>query len=91
MLAVALKATQQSFPEFLDAAFSERALAAYRLSFGAALIAALINGAFGLATAWALVRYEFPGKGVDEEEASVSLGASGLRTFWSVTAPNILL
>jgi len=25
----------------------------------------------------------------DEEEAAVSLGASGLRTFWSVTAPNI--
>ena len=28
-------------------------------------------------------------RGVDEEEASVSLGASGLRTFWRVTAPNI--
>ena len=28
-------------------------------------------------------------QGVDEEEASVSLGASGLRTFWSVTTPNI--
>ena len=28
-------------------------------------------------------------QGTDEEEASVSLGASGLRTFWSVTSPNI--
>jgi sulfate transport system permease protein len=28
-------------------------------------------------------------QGVDEEEAAVSLGASGLRTFWSVTAPNV--
>jgi sulfate transport system permease protein len=28
-------------------------------------------------------------QGVDEEEAAVSMGASGLRTFWSVTAPNI--
>ncbi|WP_414694950.1 sulfate ABC transporter permease subunit CysW [Phenylobacterium sp.] len=28
-------------------------------------------------------------QGVDEEEAAVSLGASGLRTFFSVTAPNI--
>ena len=28
-------------------------------------------------------------QGVDEEAASVSMGASGLRTFWSVTAPNI--
>ncbi len=28
-------------------------------------------------------------QGVDEEEAAISLGASGLRAFWSVTAPNI--
>ncbi|HEX5379556.1 MAG TPA: sulfate ABC transporter permease subunit CysT [Phenylobacterium sp.] len=62
LVAVVLKASQQSVPEFLAEAFSVRALAAYRLSFGAAFIAAAINGVFGLATAWALVRYEFPGK-----------------------------
>ncbi|WP_374533817.1 sulfate ABC transporter permease subunit CysW [Phenylobacterium sp.] len=28
-------------------------------------------------------------QGVDEEEAAISLGASGLRAFWSVTVPNI--
>ncbi len=28
-------------------------------------------------------------QGVDEEEAAVSMGASGLKTFWRVTAPNI--
>ncbi|MBP7703808.1 MAG: sulfate ABC transporter permease subunit CysW [Caulobacter sp.] len=28
-------------------------------------------------------------QGTDEEEAAVSLGASGLRTFWSVTTPNV--
>ena len=28
-------------------------------------------------------------QGVDEEEAAISLGASGIRTFWRVTAPNI--
>lgn len=60
--AVALKASEQSAAEFLQAAFNERALTAYRLSFGAALIAALINGLFGLLTAWALVRYQFPFK-----------------------------
>jgi sulfate transport system permease protein len=60
--AVALKASEQSGSEFLQAAFNERALTAYRLSFGAALIAALINGVFGLLTAWALVRYQFPFK-----------------------------
>src|SRR5690242_2155338 len=57
--AVAIKAGGQSPAHFLATAFSERALLAYRLSFGAALIAALINGVFGLATAWALVRYDF--------------------------------
>ena len=28
-------------------------------------------------------------QGVDEEEAAVSMGASGLKTFWRVTAPNV--
>lgn len=62
--AVGLKASEQSWSEFLQAAFNERALTAYRLSFGAALIAAAINGVFGVLTAWALVRYEFPLKGL---------------------------
>jgi sulfate/thiosulfate transport system permease protein len=62
LLAVVIKAAGQSPADFLAAAFSERAMAAYRLSFGGALIAALINGVFGLPTAWAMVRYNFPGK-----------------------------
>jgi sulfate transport system permease protein len=28
-------------------------------------------------------------QGVDEEEAAISMGASGLKTFWRVTSPNI--
>ena len=47
---------------FVEAAFSRRALASYELSFGAALIAAAINGVFGLLVAWVLVRYRFPGR-----------------------------
>jgi len=39
-----------------------RVVAALQLSFGAALIASLINAVFGLVVAWMLVRYEFPGK-----------------------------
>lgn len=39
-----------------------RTVAALELSFGAALIAALINAVFGLITAWVLTRYSFPGK-----------------------------
>ncbi len=62
--AVILKASGQSFSEFLEAGFSPRALGAYRLSFGAAFVAAMVNAVFGVLTAWALVRYEFPGKSI---------------------------
>ena len=62
--AVILQASGQSFSEFLAAGFSPRALGAYRLSFGAALVAAMVNAVFGVLTAWALVRYEFPGKSI---------------------------
>ena len=40
----------------------ERAIAAYKLSFGAAAVGALLNAGFGLLVAWVLVRYSFPGK-----------------------------
>lgn len=43
-------------------AFDPRTIAALKLSFGAALIAAFVNVIFGVAVAWVLVRYEFPGK-----------------------------
>lgn len=62
--AVALKAAELSPSEFVAAAFSERALAAYRLTFGAAFVAAIVNGVFGVLTTWALVRYDFLGKTV---------------------------
>lgn len=51
-----------SWREFWDVVTAPRAVAAYRLSFLAAGAAALINGFFGLLTAWVLVRYDFPGK-----------------------------
>lgn len=40
----------------------QRVLAAYKLSFGASLLGALINAVFGFIVAWVLVRYKFPGK-----------------------------
>jgi sulfate transport system permease protein len=51
-----------SWGQLLDVVGSPRALAAYRLSFGAALIAATLNAAFGLLVAWVLVRYRIPGR-----------------------------
>lgn len=62
--AVVIRSAGLGVGGFVEAALSPRALAAYRLSFGAALVGASINGVFGLLTAWALVRYSFPFKGV---------------------------
>lgn len=57
-----LKAASLSWAEFRAAAATPRALAAYRLSFGASFVAALVNAVFGLVVAWVLVRYRFPGR-----------------------------
>ena len=57
-----IKTTELSLHEFWSVVTAPRVLASYRLTFGASLIAALINGVFGLLTAWVLVRYRFPGK-----------------------------
>lgn len=57
------KAASLSWPTFWEAVSSPRVLAAYRLSFGTAFLAALINAFFGLLVAWVLVRYRFAGKG----------------------------
>ncbi len=56
------KTATMSWPQFLDATTTPRVLASYRLTFGASLLAALLNAAFGLVTAWVLVRYRFPFK-----------------------------
>lgn len=49
---------------FLEAVMTPRVLASFRLTFGTALLAALVNAVFGLLTAWVLVRYRMPGKRV---------------------------
>ena len=60
--AVFLRAAGLGWHGFAEVGLSARAIAAYRLSFGASLLAAAVNAVFGLAIAWMLVRYEFPGK-----------------------------
>jgi len=57
-----LKTTSMGWSEFFDTIFDLRALASYRLSFGAAVLSAMINAVFGFILAWVLVRYTFPGK-----------------------------
>ncbi|MBW6512783.1 MAG: sulfate ABC transporter permease subunit CysT [Desulfuromonadaceae bacterium] len=56
------KTATLSWVDFWGTVSSARVLASFRLTFGAALIAALINGVFGLLVAWVLVRYKIPGK-----------------------------
>ena len=58
--AVFLKTATMTWPAFVHAVASPRVLASYRLTFGASLLAALINTFFGLLIAWVLVRYRFP-------------------------------
>ena len=59
-----LRTASMGWSEFVEVGLSDRAIAAYRLSFGTAAAAALVNAVFGLLVAWVLVRYEFPGKKV---------------------------
>ena len=59
---LAFKSSSLDWAQLWDIASGERALASYRVTFGASLLAALINALFGLIVAWVLVRYRFPGK-----------------------------
>src|SRR5581483_1999168 len=56
------KSATLGWDAFIGTVTAPRAVASYRLSLGASLIAALINAIFGFLVAWVLVRYRFPGR-----------------------------
>ena len=60
--AIFLKTATTTWAHFWSVVSSPSVLASYRLSFGAAFLAALVNAVFGFLVAWVLVRYQFPGK-----------------------------
>ena len=62
LAAVFLKSATLDAARFWTIITAPSAIASYRLSFGAALLAAAINAVFGLMLAWVLVRYTFPGR-----------------------------
>jgi sulfate/thiosulfate transport system permease protein len=62
IMALMLKASTLTLPQFWEAVSSPRVLASYRLTFGASLFAASVNVVMGLLVAWVLVRYDFWGK-----------------------------
>ena len=64
LTALILRPWSLGWDGFWTAITEPRALAALKLSFGGAAIAALVNAVFGLLVAWTLTRYRFPGKRV---------------------------
>jgi sulfate transport system permease protein len=62
LAALVFRTSELSWQEFVAILLDERALAAYRLTFGAAFLAAVVNTVFGFVVAWSLVRYDFPGR-----------------------------
>ena len=57
-----IKTATLTWEQFWATVSAPRVVASYQLSFGASLLAALINAFFGLIVAWVLVRYSFVGK-----------------------------
>lgn len=57
-----LKTLERPLPELWALVTAPVAIETYKLTFGGAFIAALINMFFGVVLAWILVRYDFPGK-----------------------------
>ncbi|ACL65537.1 sulfate ABC transporter, inner membrane subunit CysT [Anaeromyxobacter dehalogenans 2CP-1] len=59
---LALRASTLSWAQAWAVVASPRAVASYRLSFGASLAGAAVNVVFGVLVAWVLARYRFPGR-----------------------------
>jgi sulfate/thiosulfate transport system permease protein len=62
LAALVLKTATMSWDDFVAVLLDPRAVASYRLSIGASLLAAMLNAVFGFIIAWTLVRYDFPGR-----------------------------
>jgi sulfate/thiosulfate transport system permease protein len=62
LMALFTKASSLTAQQFIAAAWTQRARAAYFVTFGSSAVAAVADTVFGLLLAWVLVRYEFPFK-----------------------------
>lgn len=57
-----IKTASMTWEQFWNTVTASRVMASYRLTFGTAFFAALVNLVFGLLVAWVLVRYDFRGR-----------------------------
>ncbi|ACM20010.1 sulfate ABC transporter, membrane protein CysU [Geotalea daltonii FRC-32] len=89
--ALVFKTATMSWGDFVAAVTAPRVVASYRVTFGAALLAAISNAVFGVLVAWVLVRYRFPGKKLVDALVDLPFAlptaVAGI-TLASVYAPN---
>jgi sulfate/thiosulfate transport system permease protein len=89
--ALFFKTATLTWDQFVTAVSTPRVLASYRVTFGASLLAALLNAFFGVLVAWVLVRYRFPGKKVIDALVDLPFAlptaVAGI-TLASIYAPN---
>src|SRR3954470_20572039 len=94
LAALVIRTAGLSWAQFWATITSPRALAAYRLSFGGALVAAGINAVAGLLLAWILVRYQFFGKafidGLIDLPLALPTAVAGI-ALTAIYAPNGVL
>ncbi|WP_428305537.1 sulfate ABC transporter permease subunit CysT [Lacipirellula sp.] len=64
LAALFIKSAGLGWDDFWKAVWNPRVIASYKLTFGASLVAAIINAVCGFVVAWTLVRYKFPGKAI---------------------------
>ncbi len=60
--ALFIRTSRMPLADFWHAVTEPRVMASYRLTFGTALVGALVNAVLGFIVAWSLVRYKFPGR-----------------------------
>jgi sulfate transport system permease protein len=91
LTALILKTSGLTWSEFWATIASSRALAAYKLSFGGAFLAAGINAVAGLLLSWVLIRYRFFGRDIVDAIIDLPLAlptaVAGI-ALTSVYAPN---
>lgn len=91
LVACFLQAGKLSLEQFIHAVWTDRARAAYALTFGASFAAAAVNALLGLIIAWVLVRYSFPGRRLLDSLVDLPLAlptAVGGLVYASLYVPN---